>query len=109
MKADYKHDRSVSLIQKLIAEYIARESGRQSLITVTNVLLSDDRKYATILLSVFPQTEEEKALALLKRHASSIRSYIKEHARLGSATPFLNIKLDDGEKNRQRIDELSRE
>ena len=88
------------------AEYINRESNRLSLVTVTRTMLSRDGKRADILISVFPQEREEEALWFLKRKRSDFRTFLKQHTRLGRL-PRIDFAIDEGEKNRQRIDALS--
>ncbi len=108
MKDARKHDRMQSLICRLSAEYLAREGGDKSLITVTRATLSEDRKYATIFFSAFPESYEGEAMSFVKRKAGDIREYLECHARMGHV-PFLRFELDLGEKNRQKIETLSAE
>ena len=103
-----KHDRAENEIKESAAMFIAREQGGMSLITVTRVMLSDDEKTCKVFVSILPKNKEAEALAFLKRKRGEMRDYIKEHIRM-RATPFLDILLDRGEENRQRIDEIARE
>ena len=107
MKNVRKHDRMMSLIGRLAAEFFLREGGKQSLIKVTNTLVSDDMKYATIFFTTLPSDKEQEALLLARRRAGDVRKFIEEHARMGHV-PFLHFAIDLGEKNRQRIEELSK-
>lgn len=102
----HKEERILELTKHLVAEYIAKESNRTSLITVTSGAISDKLDKVTIFVTVLPVSYEEAALVFLRRQASDIREYVKENARIGRI-PFLTFELDSGEKNRQRIDELS--
>ena len=102
-----RDERMRKLIGQLTAEFLSKNSNRASLITVTNTVLSADRKNATVLITVLPEREVEKALQFAKRKRSEIRSYLHEHAKF-PFLPLLDINIDKGEKNRQRIDELSR-
>lgn len=95
------------IIAQLAGEFIERESTVHSLITVTHAEMSPDMKQVTVFLSVLPQTQEEEALAFAKRARSDFRTYIREHSFL-HPIPFVDFELDYGEKNRQRIDELTR-
>ena len=94
-------------IAQLAGEFLERESNHQALITVTRATVSPDLKNATIFLSVLPASEEEHALAFAKRHLSDFREYARTRAVM-KFLPFFDFKIDDGEKNRQRIDELTR-
>ena len=102
-----KHGRMESLIGRLVAEFLSREALGKSLLTVTRVTLSDDNKYATIFFSVFPESFEGEALVFIKRRANDVREHIQSHARMGHI-PFLRFTIDTGEKNRQKIESLSK-
>ncbi len=92
---------------KLTAQFLQVESGGQSLITATNCRVSRDMRSATVFISVFPDTKEQAALDFAKRKRTELRTYIKENTKI-KILPFVDIEIDRGEKNRQRIDELSR-
>lgn len=89
------------------ADFFARESNRESLITVTRADVSPDLKNVKIYLSIMPRTYEESALNFAKRSRTDFREYIKKHAQL-ARLPNIDFVIDDGEKNRQRIDDLTR-
>ncbi len=93
-------------LKKLAAEFLQRESNGLSLITVTSAQLSDKMKTATIFFTVFPDDKQEDALEFTKRKRSEFKQYVKEHSKIGRL-PLFDFAIDFGEKNRQRIDELS--
>lgn len=101
-----KDQRIEDLLKRLAAGFLQRESNRQSLVTVTGIELFDKRKRANILITVFPEDKEESALEFTRRKRSEFRGYIKEHARI-QRLPSIDFAIDMGEKNRQRIDEIS--
>ncbi len=103
-----RQDQVSERIAHLAGAFLARESNRQSLITVTHATISPDLKNATIYLSVMPAESEAEALLFAKRQRSEFREYVRENAVL-KFLPFFDFVLDEGEKNRQRIDELTRE
>ena len=106
-----KSQRQNKMQQELVRQIgkaIVLIAGPQALITVMRADVSPDFKEATISISVIPTPEENKALFFLERHAHEIRSHLKDT--LATRTiPFLTFELDAGERNRQRIDELTRE
>lgn len=89
------------------ADYFARESNRRSLITVTRADISPDLKNVMIYLSVLPESEEKEVIFFAKRNRTEFREFLKEHAMLKSI-PNVDFEIDYGEKNRQRIDDLTR-
>ncbi len=94
--------------QKIIAEFIERESNRLSLITVTKCEISKDQKQLKVFVSVFPEEKEQQALNFLERKKREIREYLKKRIRT-RVIPFLSFHQDKGEKNRQKIDQLLKE
>lgn len=102
-----RNEKLEELIRKLAALFIQVESNRTSLITVTRCSISPDSKRAMVLVTVLPDTEEEKAVQFLKRKRSDFRNYVKSHARI-RAIPLVDFEIDIGEKTRQKIDELPR-
>ena len=105
-----RHIQAEEELAHMAGEFVAREAPNPSvvgLITVTRADLSDDYKEVTIMFSVLPQTLEEAALKLLKRARSDFRDYIKSRSNM-HPIPTVDFEIDFGEKNRQRVDELTR-
>ena len=95
-------------LREAAAEFMAREAGRQSLITVTRAQVAEGGKTGIIYLSVLPESEEEKAVAFANRHRSEFAAFFGKHVR-GARVPHVEFMVDMGDKNRRRIDELSDE
>jgi ribosome-binding factor A len=93
-------------LQQRAALFLQRESNGQSLITVTRCDLTDNQKYATIFISVLPVEKEDTAIEFVRRQRRDFLEYIRKETKIGRL-PTINFELDMGEKNRQRIDELS--
>lgn len=89
------------------ADFFARESNRQSLVTVTHANISPDLMNVTVFFTVMPEEQEEAVLHFAKRNRTEFREYLKEHARM-KFLPNVDFEIDYGEKNRQRIDDLTR-
>lgn len=101
-----KDGRMKDIIKDLAAKFIQLESNYTSLVTVTDIILSDRAKRADILVTVLPEGKEEDAVDFLKRKRSEFRVYVKENSKL-ARIPFFDFDLDGGEKNRQKIDRIS--
>ncbi len=106
--AELRHEKRHALLKRLAAQYIEGESNHTSLITVTDVRLSEDLKKSVIFITVLPDSKEKEVLEFLKRNRAELRDYIREHAKMG-LVPFLDVEIDNGEKNRQKIDSLLKE
>lgn len=104
----HRKEKITAVVSHAASDFIERESNGKSLITVTNVMLSTDFQKATIFVTVFPDQEEEKALDFLKRNLNEFRDFVKRKTRL-QYIPWFDFQIDDGEKSRQRIDEISKE
>jgi ribosome-binding factor A len=103
--AEFRNEKIKNMIKEHSALFIEKESGISSMITVTRVLLSEDNKRATIMISVLPREKENAAYGFIKRNLGELRKQITKSLRI-NPIPFLDVKIDEGEKNRQKIDEL---
>jgi ribosome-binding factor A len=103
--SEFRGEKIAERIRELAATYIEREAQPTSMITVTRVLLTPDNKQATIMVTVLPREKENAAYGFIKRNLGDLRKYITKELRI-NPIPFLDIKIDEGEKNRQKIDEL---
>lgn len=103
-----RDEKALSRLTELAAKYIAREAGRSTLITPMRTELSPDRKHATILVSIFPDSEREHSLKFLNRHADNFRDFLKKEGRF-AVLPFVKFEFDYGEENRQHLEQLSKD
>ncbi len=104
-KKEFRGAKIANHIRELAAIYIEREGGPTSMITVTRVILSPDNKKAKIMISVLPREKENAAYGFIKRNLGDLRKYVTKGLRI-NPVPFLDVEIDEGEKNRQKIDEL---
>lgn len=95
------------LLRELAAEYFSRESNRTSLITITDVELRSRNSKAIILFTVMPEHQEAAALDFMHRQLTDFREFVNGRARI-MRVPFFEVAVDRGEKNRQRLDEVSK-
>ena len=102
-----KDDKIKEIIRELAAQFFSRESNRTSLITVTGIELLSHGTRATILITVLPESQEAAALDFAERQLSDFKQFVHDHSRL-VRVPFFGVKIDIGEKNRQKIEEISR-
>lgn len=103
-----KDERMKEIIRQQAAEFLRRESSRSSLITITGIDFKPRTKTATIYFTVFPESEETAALEFAKRKRSDFRASLKDNTKL-PFFPIIDFMIDEGEKNRQRIDALAKE
>ncbi len=103
---DLKKDAKIAgIVREAVSEFCKRESNRLSLITITRVDMIDHGKKAIAYFTVFPEDKEEEALAFLKRSRSDIYKFMIGNTGL-SFVPLIDVEIDIGEKNRQKIEGL---
>ena len=103
-----RNEKVANFIKELAAQFLERENDRTSLITVMSATLSPDMKRATIFITVLPDSKEQPALLFVKRKLGELRESLKKNLPI-KIIPFLDVAIDLGEKNRQKIDKLLRE
>jgi ribosome-binding factor A len=103
-----RNEKVANRIKELSAEFLAREGNRTSLINVIHADCSPDMKRATIFITVLPIDKEKTALEFAKRKRGELRQFLKKNMPV-KTIPFIDIAIDLGEKNRQKIDELLRQ
>jgi ribosome-binding factor A len=99
-------DKLKAAIHELVANFLQRESNKSSLVTVTRVELTENAKKAIIFITVLPDEKQAEALSFARRQRTEIREKLMTDLKLGHP-PFIEVEIDKGEKNRQRLDELS--
>jgi len=106
MQTDARREgRVIGIIKEAASEFLLRESNQTSLLTVTSVALADRGKKATVYFTVFPESKQKGAVDFTKRRRSDFKEFLKNHTRL-QHLPFVDFKIDQGEKNRQKIEEI---
>jgi ribosome-binding factor A len=101
-----RDEKLTEALREAAAEFLSREASRQSLVTVTRAMVGEGGKGAVIFLSVLPESEEQKAVDFANRHRSEFGEFFKTKVR-GAYLPHVEFAIDLGEKNRQRLDELT--
>ena len=101
------HERDVETLRTTAAEFLAREAGRESLITVTRADLSEDRKHGVIYITVYPDAAEANALSFANRNRGEFGKFFEKRVR-GMRLPHVEFVIDEGEKYRRRLDELGK-
>lgn len=100
-----RQDQVKEQLHHLAAEFISLESNRESLVTVTGADISPDFANATIYITVMPESKEEEVMYFLKRRGKDFRSFVVSRTSL-RRIPFFEFKIDEGDKNRRKIDDL---
>ncbi len=94
-------------VRKAVALYIEQESNRDALISVTRVILSDKMSQGMVYISVLPESKEKAVIYFLTRNGSEVKKFLRKKIPY-LRSMFLEFIIDEGEKNRLRIEELSK-
>lgn len=95
------------MLRNIAQDFFQRESSGASMITVTKAEITKNLKKTDIYITVFPDSKEEHALNFAKRMRSDLRTEIKNKLKIRTI-PVVEIKIDIGEKARQKMDEVLR-
>ena len=104
--AGNRNEKIQEALRQTAAEFLARDAGPQSLITVTATRLSEDGRRGLIFITVLPESAEEPALNFAQRNRAELAPLFKKHIK-GVSLPHIEFRIDFGEKSRHRLDELS--
>jgi ribosome-binding factor A len=96
------------IIHRLAAQFVLENGSPASLLTITRVELSPTGKEAKVFFTTLPESQEDTALKFLERKTSEFKHFVREESRIG-LVPHIDFKIDYGERNRQRLDELGKE
>ncbi len=91
-----KDARATELIAHEAAQFIAREAGTESLITVTRAQSVAHGDRVLVFVSVFPIEKARAALNFLERQREAFSDHLKKHARM--RLPRIDFMLDNGEQ-----------
>ena len=105
---DIKREKIAEMIHRLAAKFVLEEGSAASLLTITRVELSPTGKEGKVFFTTLPESQEDTALKFLERKGSEFQRYVRDNSRIG-IIPHLDFKIDYGERNRQRLDEIGKE
>lgn len=101
-----RQEKVASLIRDIASSFLKDKIEKGSVLTITKVEISPDLKSSVIFVAIFPEKNEEKIVA--KIDAKELRQFARKYMKL-KFLPHFEIKIDEGEKKRGRIDELLRQ
>lgn len=78
----HRTDRLTELVAHEAANFIVREAGTDSLITVTRAKSSVHGEHVTVFVSIFPIEKAKSALAFLERQREAFSDHLKAHTHL---------------------------
>lgn len=97
-----------SLIQKKISEILVKEIFvKDTLITVQDVDVSKDLKYAKIKISVIPFNQSKKVLDVLKKQLPNLQKILNQKITI-KFVPKIRFVVDKIEEKVGRVEEILR-
>ena len=99
-----KHRRAnmTEFIKNQAGEFFARNTSGHSMITVTNVYITEDLRHADIFISVLPESKSTAAVNFAKRQRTDLQKFVLKKVKL-MHLPMFEIVLD---KSGQVYDKL---
>ena len=94
MQKHQRLEQDVKVALSNIITYDVKEPSVTGLISVTDVKITPDQKYAKIYVSVFGKQNKEKVIEALKKATGYIKSELARKVRMRNI-PSLQFELDD--------------
>jgi ribosome-binding factor A len=89
--------RAAEIIVREAAQFITREAGSGSLITVIRAQPVSHGDRVLVFVSIFPEDKAQAALNFLERHREDFSNHLKTHTRL-RPLPRIEFMLDNREE-----------
>ena len=93
--ANRREDRMIAIIEREAAQFIAREAGNESFITVIRAQSVAHGERMNVFVSVFPVEKARAALAFLEHQREAFSNHLKSHVNF--RLPRIDFLLDNGE------------
>lgn len=103
-----RHERLEQDVKVALSDIILREVKNTSvtgLISVTDVKITPDQKYAKVYISIFGKQNKQKVIDALKRASGFIRSLLGKKVRMRNI-PELTFVIDDSMEYGSHMDKL---
>lgn len=99
-------DRAAEIVAHEAAQFIQREAGSESLITVIRAQSIAHGDRMLVFVSVFPIEKARAAMNFLERQREAFSNHLKTHARM--RLPRIDFMLDNGEQSGAPLAEPSK-
>jgi len=93
----HQSDRAAEIVAREAAQFISREAGNESLITVIRAQSVAHGDRIMVFVSVFPIEKARSALAFLERQREAFSDHLKSNARM--RLPRIDFMLDNGDSS----------
>jgi len=104
----FRLDKANSVLQKNLAEIVYELNDPRlvdEMVTVLNVSVSPDLKYAKVHISILGDKDEKEAFEAIKKASGFIRHQLSSRVEY-RVLPILDFQLNDSEEYGQSIDKI---
>ena len=102
----HQREKAAEIVAREAAQFIAREAGTESLITVIRAQSIAHGDRMMVFVSVFPVEKARAAPAFLERQREAFSDHLKRHTHL--RLPRVDFLLDNGEQTGEQLAEPSK-
>lgn len=108
MQRHERLEQDIKLALSNIIMYEVKEPDVSGMITVTDVKVTSDQKYATIYISIYGKKNKEKVLVALRKAKGYIKSSLAKKVKMRNI-PDLIFKLDNSMEYGEYMDRVIEE
>lgn len=105
MQRHERLEQDIKVALSNIITYEVKEPGVSGMISVTDVKLTPDQKYATTYVSIYGKNNKEKVLEALKKAKGYIKSSLAKKVRMRNI-PEIIFKLDNSMEYGEYMDKV---
>lgn len=104
MTGERRRERLKELFKEELSKILDRELEfpDEGLVTITRVVISPDKHYAVVLVSILG-TEAEKVMEILEKNVYNVQQFLNRRVRM-RPVPKISFALDEGEAEREKIE-----
>lgn len=99
----HRNERIAELVLRTVGNILKEEiDTRDALVTISEIVLSPNHQHAKLLVSIYPQENQEKVLLELEEKIRQIQRALNQKLRM-RPVPKISFALDDSEEKAQKI------
>lgn len=104
MTAGRRIERLKELLREELSKILDRELEfpDEGLVTITRVVISPDKHYAAVLISILG-TETKKVMEILEKNVYNVQQLLNRRVRM-RPVPKISFALDEGEAEREKVE-----
>lgn len=104
MTGERRRERLKELFKEELSKILDRELEfpDEGLVTITRVVISPDKHYAAVLISILG-AEAEKVMEILRKNVYNVQQLLNRRVRM-RPVPKISFALDEGEAEREKVE-----